>query len=62
MNEDLKVVYRSLVKPQNDIINYLTRFSGITKETLEGVEKRSKINNKETKITLLTSELLNNSG
>ena len=40
VNEDLKVVYRSLVKPHKEIINYLIRFSGITKETLEGVETR----------------------
>ena len=32
-----KTVYESLVRPADDIIDYNTRFSGITEEDLEGV-------------------------
>jgi RNA exonuclease 1 len=37
VNANLEVVYSSFVKPKNPITNYLTRFSGITKEMLEDV-------------------------
>lgn len=37
VNEKKELVYHSLVKPKNRIINYLTRFSGITKEMLQDV-------------------------
>ncbi|CAL4065113.1 unnamed protein product, partial [Meganyctiphanes norvegica] len=37
VNEKKELIYHSLVKPKNRIINYLTRFSGITKEMLEDV-------------------------
>ncbi|TRY70658.1 hypothetical protein TCAL_02867 [Tigriopus californicus] len=40
VDSDCKVVYHSLVKPQNEIVNYLTKYSGITKQMLVGVEKR----------------------
>ncbi|XP_075226129.1 RNA exonuclease 5 isoform X2 [Lycorma delicatula] len=39
VDENHKVVYESLVKPPNKIINYLTQFSGITKEMMVGVRK-----------------------
>lgn len=40
VNEKLEVIYESLVKPYNDITDYLTRFSGITKSLLNNVTKR----------------------
>ncbi|GLG95934.1 Uncharacterized protein GBIM_02791 [Gryllus bimaculatus] len=40
VNEKLEVVYESFVKPYNRITDYLTRFSGITKQTLAEVTVR----------------------
>ncbi|CAG4950204.1 unnamed protein product [Colias eurytheme] len=40
VNEKHEVIYESLVKPYNNITDYLTRFSGITKSKLENVTKR----------------------
>ncbi|XP_043508412.1 small RNA degrading nuclease 5 isoform X3 [Frieseomelitta varia] len=37
VDESMKIIYDSLVKPDNPIMDYLTRFSGITKDMLEGV-------------------------
>ena len=37
VNERLEQVYHSLVMPPNPIIDFLTRYSGITKDMLEGV-------------------------
>jgi DNA polymerase III epsilon subunit-like protein len=40
VDEECRVVYNQLVKPYEPITNYLTRYSGITKEMMEGVETR----------------------
>ena len=40
VNERLDVVYHTLVKPDNQITNYLTQYSGVTKEMLENVTTR----------------------
>eukprot|EP00095_Tigriopus_kingsejongensis_P007694 maker-scaffold142_size315517-snap-gene-0.17 protein:Tk07694 transcript:maker-scaffold142_size315517-snap-gene-0.17-mRNA-1 annotation:"rna exonuclease nef-sp-like isoform x4" len=40
VNSELEVVYHSLVKPHNEIRNYLTRYSGITPAMLVDVETR----------------------
>ncbi|XP_033341903.2 uncharacterized protein LOC117229499 [Megalopta genalis] len=37
IDEDCNVVYEALVKPQNPIIDYNTRFSGITEENMKNV-------------------------
>ena len=37
IDTDLKTVYETLVKPDNPILDYNTRFSGITEEDLSGV-------------------------
>lgn len=40
VNEQNEIVYDQLVKPRNRIINYLTKWSGITKEMLDPVTTR----------------------
>ncbi|XP_041362423.1 RNA exonuclease 5-like isoform X2 [Gigantopelta aegis] len=40
VNEKLKLVYESYVKPYNKIINYLTRYSGMTKTILDPITVR----------------------
>lgn len=37
VDEELRIVYNELVKPDNPITNYLTRYSGITREMMENV-------------------------
>ncbi|XP_076176946.1 uncharacterized protein LOC143151551 [Ptiloglossa arizonensis] len=37
IDEESKVVYETLVKPQNPVIDYNTRFSGITEESMKDV-------------------------
>lgn len=37
VDEELRIVYNELVKPENPITNYLTRYSGITKAMMENV-------------------------
>ncbi|XP_014484394.1 PREDICTED: uncharacterized exonuclease C637.09 isoform X2 [Dinoponera quadriceps] len=40
VDEKMNIIYDSLVKPENPITNYLTRYSGITEEMLENVTVR----------------------
>ena len=40
VDSDLNEVYHSFVKPRNPIVNYLTRYSGITPALLQDVETR----------------------
>ncbi|XP_011160098.1 RNA exonuclease 5 isoform X2 [Solenopsis invicta] len=40
VDESMNVIYDSLVKPENPITNYLTRFSGITEDMLNDVKIR----------------------
>lgn len=40
VDENHKTIYDTLVKPYNDITDYLTKFSGITKTLLNNVTKR----------------------
>lgn len=37
VDEEMRVVYNELVKPPNPITNYLTRYSGITKDMMKNV-------------------------
>ncbi|XP_048506126.1 RNA exonuclease 5 isoform X2 [Athalia rosae] len=37
VDERMNIIYETLVKPDNRITDYLTRYSGITRELLEGV-------------------------
>ena len=40
VDRDLNEIYHSFVKPRNPIVNYLTRYSGITPALLQDVETR----------------------
>jgi len=40
VDSNLAVVYHTMVKPRNKIRNYLTQYSGITEEMLEGITTR----------------------
>ncbi|KAK9882941.1 hypothetical protein WA026_023869 [Henosepilachna vigintioctopunctata] len=42
VDEKLNVFYETLVKPDNKIVDYLTRFSGITPKIMKNVTKRLK--------------------
>ncbi|KAL3275526.1 hypothetical protein HHI36_020285 [Cryptolaemus montrouzieri] len=42
VDEKLNVFYETLVKPENKIVDYLTRFSGITPKIMKNVTKRLK--------------------
>ena len=38
IDEDMKCIYSTLVKPSHPVVNYLTKYSGINENTLEGVD------------------------
>lgn len=40
INEEGKTIYDELVMPDNTIVDYLTQYSGMTAERLEGVKTR----------------------
>ncbi|GAA6107033.1 RNA exonuclease 1 homolog, partial [Tachysurus ichikawai] len=40
INSDLKVVYDTFVKPESKVVDYNTRFSGVTEEDLESATMR----------------------
>ena len=40
INESLACIYTSLVKPDNPVVDYLTRYSGVTEEMLQDVTVR----------------------
>ncbi|CAG9861278.1 unnamed protein product [Phyllotreta striolata] len=42
VNEKLEVFYDTLVKPDNEIIDYLTKWSGINKKMMQNVSKKLK--------------------
>lgn len=42
VDENYRSIYEALVKPDNEITNYLTQWSGITKEMMENVTKTLK--------------------
>ncbi|KAG5668381.1 hypothetical protein PVAND_016321 [Polypedilum vanderplanki] len=42
VDENFKSIYETLVRPENKIVNYLTPWSGITKEMMENVTKTLK--------------------
>lgn len=58
VNEKHEVIYESLVKPYNEITDYLTHFSGINKSKLENVEKRIEDVQKELKKLLPPDAIL----
>lgn len=47
VNEDHKTIYESLVRPVNKIIDYLTKYSGITEEMMNSVTKTLNVVQKE---------------
>ncbi|KAL0822535.1 hypothetical protein ABMA28_004582 [Loxostege sticticalis] len=58
VNEKHETIYESLVKPYNDITDYLTRYSGITKSLLNDVTKRLEDVQKEIKELLPPDAIL----
>ncbi|XP_066500939.1 RNA exonuclease 1 homolog isoform X2 [Hoplias malabaricus] len=40
INSDLKVIYDTFVKPESEVVDYNTRFSGVTEEDLENATMR----------------------